>query len=239
METAKSRWHSAGWWAAVGGIAAVLGVVVAVVAYVRPSGATDGTPVGGGTSSSTPVSSPTTSSETTSVTAASAPSVIGEDGETSTSGSDSTRYYLAELDYVDVELEGRSAGCTGGCAGFEKGAAKIGATNYPQSFITRMDGDGGRSVSTWNALRSCDSFEASLGLTNDSDSTSATFTISKDGGSPEVLDVVATGDVAPVTVNMSGVSRFTLAAYVSGAETEHAEAVWGDAVLTCTAGSLD
>jgi hypothetical protein len=123
--------------------------------------------------------------------------------------------------------------------GFSSGSAKIGATTYPQSFITRMDGDGGRSVSTWNSLRSCDSFEVSLGLTNDSDSTSATFTISKDGGSPEELATVATGDVVPVSVNMSGVNRFTLAAYVSGAETDSAKAVWGDAFLTCTAGSLD
>lgn len=238
MDTTKSKWHSAGWWAAVGGIAAVIGVVVAVIAYVRPSGTTDGTPLGDGSGPSGASSTTTPFMTTAPSSASSSRTRPGVDGEMTTGESGPARYYLSEIDYVEVEIE-RGGGCTGGCAGFTKDSAKIGATTYPQSFITRMDGGGNRSVSTWNSLRSCDSFEAYLGLTNDSDTSTATFTISKDGGPAEVLAAVTTGDVAHVSTNMSGVNRFTLAAYVSGVETERAKAVWGDALLTCSAGSLD
>ncbi|AXX28407.1 NPCBM/NEW2 domain-containing protein [Actinosynnema pretiosum subsp. pretiosum] len=185
------------------------------------------------TTSATPTTSaqsPTTSRPTTTTAQAEGDEVAGSAGP--------TRYHLADLDYVAVEIEGRSGRCTGGCTSFKGGSTKIGPTAYPQSFITRMDGNGNRSTSTWNALRSCDSFEAHLGLTNDSGSTSATFTVSKDGGAAEVLATVATGDVAPIAISMSGVNRFVLAAHVSGDKTDRAVAVWGEAVLTCAPGSL-
>lgn len=149
------------------------------------------------------------------------------------------RYYLADLDYVEVEIEGRPGRCTGGCTGFDRGAEKIGATTYPQSYVMRMDSDGDRSTSSWNALQACTTFEATLGLTNDSSTTAATFTISLDDAPPQTLAVVETGDAAPVSVALGGVIRFTIAAYVTGAEPENADSVWGDASMVCERGSLD
>jgi hypothetical protein len=103
----------------------------------------------------------------------------------------------------------------------------------------RMDSDGARSISTWNALGACETFAATVGLTDDSDTMAATFAITLDDGDEQVLAVVETTDSAVVEVALDGAGRFTLSAAVTGAEPERAIAVWGDAHLTCRAGSLD
>jgi hypothetical protein len=36
-----SRWHSTGWWAGVSGIATIIGLIIALIAYLYPRGPAD------------------------------------------------------------------------------------------------------------------------------------------------------------------------------------------------------
>jgi hypothetical protein len=154
------------------------------------------------------------------------------------SASGSEKYYLASLSPVETEIEGRPGQCTGGCTGFHGGPARIQTIVYPNSFITRLDGNGRRSVSTWNSLRECSTFSGTVGLANDSDTTQVSFSVSLDGGEDKVLATINTGDSNHFSISVKNVNRFTLAAFVSGSDADNVVAVWGNAALTCKAGTL-
>jgi hypothetical protein len=62
-------------------------------------------------------SSTTAATTTTRSTTGSSKLSAAADNTAVVGGTGPTRYYLADLDYVEVALEGRPAGCTGGCTG--------------------------------------------------------------------------------------------------------------------------
>lgn len=146
-------------------------------------------------------------------------------------------YYLVDLDLVEQEIE---VGCTGGCANFDFSSARI-INTYPQSVITRLRPQGNRSVTTWNALKTCSTFEATVGLSDRSDTATAIFTIDKDGSGPIVVAEVSTGMEQAVRIDMTNAYRFELAANVTTELPSNAslDAVWGDARLFCSADISD
>ncbi|WP_183097766.1 NPCBM/NEW2 domain-containing protein [Nocardioides pelophilus] len=140
-------------------------------------------------------------------------------------------FYLADLTPIETEIEGRPGGCTGGCTGFHDDSIDIAGRSYPRSWVMRLDDDGDRSTSTWNASRKCRSFDATVGLTDDSGTTNGRFTINL-GGDDIELATVPTGTGSKVTTDLRGVFRFVIAASNEGPGTD-ADSGWGDARLLC------
>jgi len=139
-------------------------------------------------------------------------------------------YYLADLHPVSTVL---GQNCTGGCTGFQSGPGSLGQV-YPQSYVMRVSRRGSLSVSVWNALRACTTFDAMVGLDDMSDSTEARFTITPDGSSPVTVATVRTGQPKHVTFNLKNVYRFTLATNLTKPEANEQKTVWGDAKVYCT-----
>ena len=146
-------------------------------------------------------------------------------------------YYLSDVAFIDAEKEGRAGSCTGECTGFSGGAGRISSQTFPNSWLMEADADGARSTTTWNAARSCQRFDGTLGLDDSSASTQVTFTLAKEGGSPVILAVVRPNQPTPVHIDLTGVGQFEVAAYVSGATVE-ADVVWGDLRVTCIDGGV-
>ncbi|MFT3832454.1 MAG: NPCBM/NEW2 domain-containing protein [Micropruina sp.] len=166
-----------------------------------------------------------------------APSTPREESESAPAA---TIYYLADIYPVATEKENRPGRCTGGCTGFGPRSARIGTNVYPKSYVMGNDGDGRRSVATWNTARNCSRLEMTVGVDNSTVTRSRfTFTISRDGEPPKELATTGLADPYKVSAELDGVTQIQIAAYVSGAEAEGVKMVLGDAVLTCFPGSLD
>lgn len=145
-----------------------------------------------------------------------------------------TWYYLADMSPVGSEIEGRPGRCTGGCTGFSSQPGTIEGEIYPQSYVMRMDSDGKRSVSTWNAYTKCTTFEATIGLDDSSASVKTRFLLEREGGVTEDLGILPTGEGQKVTVDLTGVFRFTLVSHLTEASKQTTQkAVWGDARMLC------
>jgi hypothetical protein len=93
---------------------------------------------------------------------------------------------------------------------------------------------GSLSTSVWNALRACTKLEAKVGLDDSSDSTTARFAITRDGGSPVTVATVRTGEPKAISFDLKGVYRFTLNANLVKEEAGNQKAVWGDVRVFCT-----
>lgn len=159
-----------------------------------------------------------------------------DDTETS---SGNGRYYLARVQRIEEEKEGRVGGCTGGCTGFRAGSGRIGGTVFPQSFLMGVDSGGRRSIAVWNSVNSCSSLNANVGLDDSSGNAQVTFTVSKNGDAPVELATMSLGQSQSIETSLEGVAQFELAAYVSGPKvTSAVKVVWGDAVMTCEPGSI-
>jgi hypothetical protein len=76
--------------------------------------------------------------------------------------------------------------------------------------------------------------KATVGLDDLSASTTARFTITRDGFSPVTVATVQTGQPKAVTFDLRGVYRFTLGSNLTRAESSDQRAVWGDARVYCT-----
>jgi hypothetical protein len=140
-------------------------------------------------------------------------------------------YYLADLEPIATEIEGRPGGCTGGCTGFYEGAVDIGGRRYSRSWIMRVDDDGDRSTTTYNASKKCRTFDATVGITDDSDTSTGGFTINL-GGDDIDLAEVSTGTGAAVSTDLRGVFRIVVASFNTG-DGEDIDTAWGDARMLC------
>ena len=141
-------------------------------------------------------------------------------------------FYLADLTPIATEIEGRPGSCTGGCTGFGRAAATIAGAPYARSYVMRLDSNGNRSTSVWNASYKCTRFEATLGLDDSSPTTTSRFTINT-GPGDVVLASPATGVATPVSLDLTGVFRYTLAASNTGGSAG-AKAALGDARMLCS-----
>jgi hypothetical protein len=139
-------------------------------------------------------------------------------------------FYLADLVPVATEIEGGS--CTGGCTGFYGGDAHIGGADFPRSYIMRLDDGGDRSTSTWNASKKCRTFDATVGLTDDSGTTNGYFTINI-GGDDVPLGTTPTGQGVRADFDLRGVFRFVIAASNQGPGGD-ATSAWGNARVLCS-----
>lgn len=158
--------------------------------------------------------------------------------DTATSSGNS-RYYLARVQRIEEEKEGRVGGCTGGCTGFRAGSGRIGGSVFPQSFLMGVDSGGRRSIALWNSVNSCSSLNANVGLDDSSGNAQVTFTVSKNGDAPIELATTSVGEAQSIETSLEGVAQFELAAYVSGPKvTSDVKVVWGDEVMTCEPGSI-
>lgn len=220
---------------AAAAVATVLALIWAVFIYFVPRSDTPGSATPHVSRPPLPSVDPSTTSDPLARTEERTPGGISSSPspEADSPTSDSW-YYLADLEPVETEIEGRAGGCTGGCAGFDGGSASTAGDSYTRSYIMRLDADGDRSTSTWNALRSCSRFEATVGLDDESDSAIASFTIELDGEGPRTLAELRTGESKHVTIEMGDIYRFVLAAsLMAEPENDGQSAVWGDARLLC------
>ena len=205
--------------AAVGGLFVVLGV------FLQSNGTIPGF-----------LPLPTTTATVTTTTTATA-TVTASPSSSAPAVSGSQTYWLSELDAIETEKEGRSAGCTGGCTGFRADAARIGSDVYTRSWLLGVDLDGARSSITFNPSKACSELRGFVGLSDDSPRTAITVAVEKDGATPEVLATAQLGEAREVGVDLSDVATFTLSAYISGTKVDSATAVLGDMAMTCEPGS--
>lgn len=140
-------------------------------------------------------------------------------------------FYLADLDPVATEIEGRAGTCTGSCTGFHGGSVVLGGRRYPHSWVMGVDNDGARSTTTWDASRKCRHFKATVGITDESQTSTAAFSINL-GGEDRVLAQTETGQAVRVYANISFVFRFVLASMNTGTG-EDLDTAWGDARVLC------
>jgi hypothetical protein len=139
-------------------------------------------------------------------------------------------YYLADLAPISTTY---GPNCTGGCTGFRSGPGSLGEI-FAQSYLMRASRRGGLGTSTWNALRACTTFDATVGLDDRSDSATARFTITPDGGNPVVVASVSSGEPKRIHFKLDGVYRFTLGTNLTKAQSFERDTVWGDARVYCT-----
>lgn len=144
--------------------------------------------------------------------------------------------YLASTDYIDAEIVGRPGRCDGGCTGFRLHPTSIAGTMYPQAWVMRMDGDGKKSTTTWNAYTKCTKLEATIGLSDDSQSVQAHFLLQREGGATDDFGVLRTGQSKKITVDLTGVFRFTVVSYLAVPQTLNttSASAWGDIRMLCT-----
>jgi hypothetical protein len=142
-------------------------------------------------------------------------------------------YYLSDLDPIVTRI---GQNCTGGCTSFRSGPGNVAGQRYPQSYTMRVKDQGQLSSTTWNALRACTVLEATVGLDDKSDTSTAKFTITRDEGTPLVLATLRTGQSQKVSVPLRDVYRFVLNTYLTKTtESGDQYTVWGDARMYCTA----
>lgn len=150
-------------------------------------------------------------------------------------------YYLSDVRPVLREIT-RSAGCTGGCAGFNHGSARVGGETFANSVILRVDSRGPVSLSRWNLARSCTTLVATVGLRDDTIPHDITFSYKVDGGLEQKIGTLMQGDSEDVELDVSGIASLELRASAdqpTGRFTyDQVRAVWGDAAVSCASGSL-
>lgn len=164
-----------------------------------------------------------------------APSTPEDPAET-----DSGTYYLFDMPTRDTEKEGRPGQCTSYCTGFEAGAAHIGGSTYPRSYLMEVAADGRRSTAAWAIARSCSTFTAIVGINDDTVPLSrVSFEVSLDGQPSQNQVDVTNAEPSELSLDVSGVANLQIIAYASETDgRKEVDVVWGDAHLECTPGSL-
>ncbi|WP_185982264.1 serine/threonine-protein kinase [Arthrobacter sp. KBS0703] len=232
----RRRWIPAAVAAAMVVLAAVLAIALLRPGNTSPPPQTQ--PSISDTPSETPSSSPTdtlTETPTPTATETSETPTPSETTPTAAPAAGPTWYYLADMQPIETEIE--SLSCTGGCANFLPGPAVIAGDVYPQSYMMRMLSGGQRSTSLWNAYTKCTTFEATIGMDDSSASVTAKFLLEREGGKTEQLGVLNTGKPRSVKVDLKGVFRFKLVAYLAKVDPQKRtdqKAAWGDARMLCS-----
>lgn len=224
----RRRWIPAAVAAALVVLAAALAMTLLRPGNTSPPPQTQ--PSTSNTPSETPSQSPTeTTSESTTPTES-------EITPTAAPAAGPTWYYLADMEPIETEIEGRPGQCTGGCTAFRGQPASIAGDVYPQSYVMRMDYDGKRSTSLWNSYTKCTTFEATIGMDDSSASVTAKFVLEREGGKSDELGVLNTGTPKKVKADLTGVFRFKLVTYLSKVSQQRTDqkAVWGDARMLCS-----
>lgn len=231
----------------------VVGVTVGIILLVADRTTTAG-PIGPPIASESPTlpatSPPTSATPSDSATEAVTPTAEAEEASMAATSPEAgaetpaeigpSEYYLAALPTISREKEGRPGRCTGGCTGFRQGSGRIQGTVFPTSFKMSVAADGRRSTAVWNLARSCTTLNMTVGLDDErSPMANVTFTLSKDGSTPEHLVTVGLAEHGLVSESVEGAAQIQIAAYVSGTRAEsEVPILLGDARVTCVAGTL-
>lgn len=134
-------------------------------------------------------------------------------------------YYLSQLDYVDQER-------------FDEGSDVIGGTSYSRSVFNAVDFWWNHEpYREWNLGYRCATFQASIGLSDESDSEGVVgFRATVDGADTE-FGSKSIGAATPVSLDLSAHLRLRLTdVYVSGPASSgngHFWGVWGNAKILC------
>ncbi|GAA4034605.1 hypothetical protein GCM10023063_18430 [Arthrobacter methylotrophus] len=227
--------------AAVGAVVLLLVTAIAAIS-LRPGGsaAPSSPPVAAPTIES-PSATPTTATPTPTPTPSTSPSPSATPSPTPSDTSTAPApvagpswVYLSDMQPIETQA---GTGCTGGCAGFVARPVSIAGDVYPRSYQMGLLNDGTESTSQWNAYTKCTSLEATIGLDDSSASVTARFVLEREGGTSEELGVLTTGVAKKVKVDLTGVFRFKLVAYLTPKVTGNVYKVsaWGDVRMLCSA----
>jgi NPCBM/NEW2 domain len=214
-----SRWWRSGLaWAAIGSVATVVGVIVALAAWWFPRSAAEPDSVGpGGVTTSNP--GPSQSPSSSPVSAVTLPSGVPD---TSSPAEERSWYFLADRPWLpESNAPGSSA----------TGPAQTNGVSYPHSVVQDHWAFSGESTILFDLQRKCRTFTFTLGVSDNS----------PDVG-PNVAEVYADNKQLarfaprltrsdPGKLNVAGALRLKL---VFNGPDSRVSLVWGDAKIECS-----
>lgn len=151
----------------------------------------------------------------------------------------STWYYLSGIDWVSAQ-RGDQLLNTYNAA--RVGPYSVDGVTYEHSVRYELDHSSGVQKSlAWNTLRACSTLDVTVGMEDSAERTAAVFTVQLDDQPVQEFGPVPTGTGRHLALDLTGVYRVTLGAYIPvPINSIYAQpVVWADPKIACDTATMD